>query len=79
MLSVSFHSPHLSFPTLLVSFSIKCIDQEFLTRLSSLTLGLMGLDELHLRVLATSSDDEKERRNAQKGKKSVIGPYLTPS
>lgn len=32
-----------------------------------LTLGLMGLDELHLRVLATASDDEKERRNAQKG------------
>jgi hypothetical protein len=27
----------------------------------------MGLDELHLRVLATASDDEKERRNAQKG------------
>jgi hypothetical protein len=32
-----------------------------------LTLGLMGLDELHLRVLATSSEDLKERRNAQKG------------
>jgi len=28
----------------------------------------MGLDELHLRVLATASDDEKERRDAQKGK-----------
>jgi metal transporter CNNM len=27
-----------------------------------LTLGLMGLDELHLRVLATSSDDLKEKR-----------------
>ena len=32
-----------------------------------LTLGLMGLDELHLRVLSTSSDDEKERANAKKG------------
>lgn len=27
----------------------------------------MGLDELHLRVLSTSSDDPKERKNAQKG------------
>ncbi len=27
----------------------------------------MGLDELHLRVLATSSDDEKEQDNARKG------------
>lgn len=27
----------------------------------------MGLDELHLRVLATSSDDPQERKNAQKG------------
>jgi len=33
---------------------------------AGLTLGLMGLDELHLRVLATSSDDEKERVNAKK-------------
>jgi hypothetical protein len=33
----------------------------------SLTLGLMGLDELHLRVLATSSDNPVERRNAGKG------------
>ena len=33
----------------------------------SLTLGLMGLDELHLRVLATSSEDLTQRRNAQKG------------
>jgi metal transporter CNNM len=32
-----------------------------------LTLGLMGLDELHLRVLATSSEDIKEKANAQKG------------
>lgn len=32
-----------------------------------LTLGLMGLDELHLRVLSTSSDDETERRNAAQG------------
>jgi hypothetical protein len=32
-----------------------------------LTLGLMGLDELHLRVLATSSDDERERKNAVQG------------
>ena len=34
---------------------------------AGLTLGLMGLDELHLRVLATSSDDPIEKRNAQKG------------
>jgi len=27
----------------------------------------MGLDELHLRVLATSSEDKTEKRNAQKG------------
>ncbi len=32
-----------------------------------LTLGLMGLDELHLRVLAASSDDPVERANAIKG------------
>ena len=32
-----------------------------------LTLGLMGLDELHLRVLSTSSDDETERKNAARG------------
>ncbi|CCA68583.1 related to MAM3-Protein required for normal mitochondrial morphology [Serendipita indica DSM 11827] len=34
---------------------------------AGLTLGLMGLDELHLRVLATASDDTKEKKNAQKG------------
>ncbi|KLO17591.1 DUF21-domain-containing protein [Schizopora paradoxa] len=33
---------------------------------AGLTLGLMGLDELHLRVLATSSDDQKEQDNARK-------------
>ncbi|OCH94191.1 DUF21-domain-containing protein [Obba rivulosa] len=33
---------------------------------AGLTLGLMGLDPLHLRVLAASSDDPKERKNAQK-------------
>ena len=27
----------------------------------------MGLDELHLRVLATSSEDLREKMNAQKG------------
>jgi len=36
----------------------------------SLTLGLMGLDELHLLVLATSSEDPKEKQNAQKGSTS---------
>ena len=36
-----------------------------------LTLGLMGLDELHLRVLSTSSDDPVERENARKGILSV--------
>ncbi|KAG9104679.1 hypothetical protein FRC06_000065 [Ceratobasidium sp. 370] len=33
---------------------------------AGLTLGLMGLDELHLRVLAASSDNPKEKMNAQK-------------
>ncbi|KAF7295132.1 hypothetical protein MIND_01051700 [Mycena indigotica] len=33
---------------------------------AGLTLGLMGLDELHLRVLATSSDDPVEQTNAKK-------------
>ncbi|KAL4071067.1 hypothetical protein V8B97DRAFT_2023987 [Scleroderma yunnanense] len=33
---------------------------------AGLTLGLMGLDELYLRVLATSSDDITEMENAQK-------------
>ena len=40
---------------------------------SRLTLGLMGLDELHLRVLATSSDDEKEKRNAHTGTSGLLG------
>ena len=38
----------------------------------SLTLGLMGLDELHLRVLATSSENLTEKRNAQKGEAYLI-------
>jgi hypothetical protein len=38
-----------------------------------LTLGLMGLDELHLRVLSTSSDDEAERRNAAQGSRHTHG------
>lgn len=33
---------------------------------SGLTLGLMGLDELHLRVLAASSEDTQESRDAKK-------------
>ncbi|KAF8228594.1 DUF21-domain-containing protein [Tricholoma matsutake] len=33
---------------------------------AGLTLGLMGLDELHLRVLATSSEDLTEKANAKK-------------
>ncbi len=33
---------------------------------AGLTLGLMGLDELHLRVLAMSSDITSERNNANK-------------
>ncbi|KAK0232540.1 hypothetical protein IW262DRAFT_1324861 [Armillaria fumosa] len=33
---------------------------------AGLTLGLMGLDELHLRVLATSSENPVEKRNAKK-------------
>jgi hypothetical protein len=38
-----------------------------------LTLGLMGLDELHLRVLSTSSDDETERKNAARGASQTPG------
>lgn len=38
-----------------------------------LTLGLMGLDELHLRVLSTSSDDEIERKNAAQGAPQTPG------
>jgi hypothetical protein len=34
---------------------------------AGLTLGLMGLDELHLKVLSSSSADETERSNAAKG------------
>lgn len=37
-----------------------------------LTLGLMGLDELHLRVLSTSSDDEKTKKNAATGEVFVV-------
>ena len=33
---------------------------------AGLTLGLMGLDELHLRVLASSSDIPKQRQDASK-------------
>ena len=36
----------------------------------------MGLDELHLRVLATSSDDVVERKNAQKGVSLIFLPLL---
>ncbi|KAG2135141.1 hypothetical protein DEU56DRAFT_400233 [Suillus clintonianus] len=46
---------------------------------AGLTLGLMGLDELHLRVLATSSEDKAEQINAhivlnlmQKGRHWVL-------
>lgn len=45
----------------------------------SLTLGLMGLDELHLRVLATSSEDLRQKRDAQKGpeqKSWMINPRV---
>ncbi len=45
-----------------------CYEQTFT---GSLTLGLMGLDELHLRVLSTSSDDPVERENANKGEHNV--------
>ncbi len=52
---------------------------------SSLTLGLMGLDELHLRVLATSSENPVEKRNAKrvlslmrKGRHWVLVVRLAP-
>lgn len=51
---------------LLISCALVLIGGVF----AGLTLGLMGLDELHLRVLAMSSDDEKERVNATKGQPS---------
>jgi hypothetical protein len=41
-----------------------------------LTLGLMGLDELHLRVLSTSSEDEIERKNAAQGTPQTLGASL---
>ena len=44
--------------------------------LVSLTLGLMGIDELHLRVLATSSEDLTQRRNAQKGMDEIINAFF---
>lgn len=48
---------------MLVSFFLILLGGIF----AGLTLGLMGLDELHLRVLAMSSDNEEEKRNATKG------------
>ena len=45
---------------------------------SSLTLGLMGLDDLHLRVLAASSDDPKEKGNAKKGLLLPVECICTP-
>ena len=45
------------------------IYSDFLCRL---TLGLMGLDELHLRVLAASSDNPKEKVNARKGRLHIV-------
>jgi len=45
--------------------------------LVSLTLGLMGLDELHLRVLATSSEDLRQRKNAQKGTNGIINSSIS--
>ncbi len=42
-----------------------------------LTLGLMGLDELHLRVLATSSEDLSEKKNAKKGKLCSLKTFST--
>jgi hypothetical protein len=44
--------------------------------LNSLTLGLMGLDELHLRVLAASSEDPTEKKNAKKGATAILYPCM---
>ena len=33
----------------------------------------MGLDELHLRVLSTSSEDQTERKNAAQGAPQILG------
>jgi hypothetical protein len=41
----------------------------------------MGLDELHLRVLSTSSENETERKNAAKGAhqiQRVAGSWANP-
>lgn len=42
-----------------------------------LTLGLMGLDELHLRVLAAASDCPKEKLNARKGRRHILFSELS--
>ena len=44
---------------------------------AGLTLGLMGLDELHLRVLAASSDDPKEKKNAKAGLCSISSIHIS--
>ncbi len=43
-----------------------------------MTLGLMGLDELHLRVLSTASDDPVERKNAAKGMHELLNRIWSP-
>jgi len=58
LLGGAFAGSRLSFPRRLTAY-LPCSH--------SLTLGLMGLDELHLRVLAASSDDPKEKQNAKRG------------
>jgi metal transporter CNNM len=45
----------------------KCMPMNTPSPRDRLTLGLMGLDELHLRVLSTSSEDQTERKNAAQG------------
>jgi metal transporter CNNM len=41
-------------------------EDEWADTVYSLTLALMGSDDLNLRVLSTSSDDPRERRAASK-------------
>ncbi|KAJ7350022.1 hypothetical protein DFH08DRAFT_958952 [Mycena albidolilacea] len=49
-------------PEMVISMGLVLLGGVF----AGLTLGLMGLDELHLRVLAASSVDKHEQRNAKK-------------
>ncbi|KAJ7063069.1 hypothetical protein C8F01DRAFT_1055206 [Mycena amicta] len=58
--------PELWSPEFWEKIGISCILVLLGGVFAGLTLGLMGLDDLHLRVLAASSDDLTEQANAKK-------------